>query len=52
MIITLMQAHHCTLPDHAASIKRYFSPALTCSTDRLKSQEPESCKTENWQPSQ
>jgi hypothetical protein len=52
MIITLMEARHCALPDHAPSIKRYFSPALTCSTDRLKTSQPESCKMENWQPSE
>lgn len=52
MIITLMQARHCTPPDHAPSIKRYFSPALTCSTDRLKAEDPASCKMDNWQATQ
>jgi len=50
IMVTLMEAHHCALPDHAPSITRYFSPALTCSTDRLKTEQPESCKMENWQP--
>jgi hypothetical protein len=52
MAVELMEAHHCALPDHVASVKRYFSPALTCSTDRLKTEQPDSCKMESWQPSQ
>jgi hypothetical protein len=51
IIITLMQANRCPLPDHAPSIKRYLSAALACGTARLKggSDVPE-CKMEAWQP--
>lgn len=51
IVLTLMQASRCPLPDHAPSIKRYFSAALACSTARLKSSSdvPE-CKMETWQP--
>jgi hypothetical protein len=48
MALTLMQAHHCTLPDHAPSVIRYLSSALTCTTDRLKTSQPDSCKMEDW----
>ena len=52
MMLTLMQAHHCALPDHAPSEATYLSNALTCTTDRLKgTSDPASCKFENWQPS-
>jgi hypothetical protein len=51
MVLTLMQAHHCSLPDHAPSMVRYLSAALSCATDRLKStSESASCKMETWQP--
>jgi hypothetical protein len=51
MIITLMQANKCALPDHAPSLKRYLSAALTCATERLKSgPEAPACKMETWQP--
>lgn len=50
IVVTLLQANRCSLPDHAPSMARYFSPALTCSTDQLKTPQPESCKMENWQP--
>ncbi|HEU0099436.1 MAG TPA: hypothetical protein VFQ67_11760 [Allosphingosinicella sp.] len=52
IILTLMQANRCTLPDHAPSIKRYLSAALACGTARLKggAEVPE-CKMEAWQPS-
>lgn len=51
IILTLMQASRCPLPDHAPSIKRYLSAALACSTARLKggSDVPE-CKMESWTP--
>jgi hypothetical protein len=51
MMLTLMQAHHCSLPDHAPSHARYMSNALTCATDMLRSggEVPPSCKTETWQ---
>lgn len=51
MTLTLMEANHCALPDHAPSSIRYLSSALTCATDRLKSpigSETPSCKMENW----
>jgi hypothetical protein len=52
MMLTLMQAHHCQLPDHAPSDARYMSNALTCSTDLLRSgADAPSCKMDTWQPS-
>jgi hypothetical protein len=52
MMLTLMQAHHCQMPDHAPSDGRYMSNALTCSTDLLRSgADAPSCKMETWQPS-
>jgi hypothetical protein len=51
IVISLMQAHHCTLPDHAPTMGTYISDALTCATDRLKgTADAPSCKMENWQP--
>jgi hypothetical protein len=51
LIITLMQANHCALPDHAASDVTYLVPAMTCKTDQMKgTASPPSCKIENWQP--
>jgi hypothetical protein len=51
IILTLMQANRCPLPDHAPSLKRYVSAALACSTARLKSSsEAPECKMESWQP--
>jgi hypothetical protein len=51
IILTLMQANRCPLPDHAPSLKRYLSAALACSTARLKSSsEAAECKMETWQP--
>jgi len=51
IVISLMQAHHCTLPDHAPTMGTYISDALTCATDRLKgSADAPSCKMENWRP--
>lgn len=53
LIVTLMQANHCALPNHAVASTTYMMPAMTCRTDRLKSNDattPESCKMENWQP--
>ncbi|MBA3942140.1 MAG: hypothetical protein C0520_13100 [Sphingopyxis sp.] len=51
IVVTLMQANRCALPDHAPSIKRYLGAALTCSTDRLKGgADVPSCKMESWQP--
>ena len=51
IILTLMQTNRCPLPDHAPSIKRYFSAALACSTARLKSSsEAPECQMESWQP--
>ena len=50
MMLTLMQAHHCPMPDHAPSDTRYMSDALTCATDMLRSgAEAPSCKTDTWQ---
>jgi hypothetical protein len=50
IIVTLMQTHHCAMPDHAPNVIRYLSEALTCSTDRLKgTQDPPSFKTDSWQ---
>lgn len=50
MMLTLMEAHHCPLPDHAPSETRYMSNALTCSTDILRSgADAPSCKTDTWQ---
>ncbi|MGN6495938.1 MAG: hypothetical protein ACTHK5_01155 [Tsuneonella sp.] len=48
--LVLMQASHCTLPDHAPSIKRYLTEALTCSTDRLKAggADAPSCDMKKW----
>jgi len=52
MTLTLMQAHHCSMPDYEPSVARYMSPALTCATDMLKSgADAASCKMESWQPS-
>ena len=51
MMLTLMEAHHCTLPDHAPSAARYLSSALTCAKDRLKGAlgaETPSCKMQDW----
>lgn len=50
--VSLMEAHHCSMPDHAPSTARYLSPALTCATDRLKNGSPDtpSCKMDTWQP--
>jgi hypothetical protein len=51
IIVTLLQANKCALPDYAPSIKRYVSAALTCSTDRLQAgSDAPSCKMDNWQP--
>jgi hypothetical protein len=51
IVISLMQAHHCTLPDHAPTMGTYISNALTCATDRLKgTADAPSCKMESWQP--
>jgi len=51
IILTLMQANRCPLPDHAPSLKRYVTAALACSTARLKgSSEAPECKMETWQP--
>jgi hypothetical protein len=51
MVLTLMQAHHCSLPDHSPSAIRYLSPALSCATDRLKGvSQPPSCDQSTWQP--
>jgi hypothetical protein len=50
MMLTLMQAHHCEMPDHAPSEMRYMSNALTCATDMLRSgADAPSCKTGTWQ---
>jgi hypothetical protein len=50
IILSLMQANHCALPDHAPSIGRYLSAALACSTARLKGgADPAECKMETWQ---
>jgi hypothetical protein len=50
MMLTLMQAHHCQMPDHAPSDMRYMSNALTCATDMLRSgADAPSCKTDTWQ---
>jgi hypothetical protein len=47
--LALMQASRCTLPDHAPSIKKYISEALTCSSDRLKfGNNAPSCEMKNW----
>ena len=47
--LTLMQANRCSLPDHAPSIKKYVSEALTCSTDRLKAgADAPSCDMKTW----
>jgi hypothetical protein len=52
MTLTLMQAHHCAMPDHASSDSRYISAALNCATDMLKSSaDAPSCKMDTWQPS-
>lgn len=52
MMLTLMAAHHCSMPDHAPSDARYMTPALTCATDMIKTgADAPSCKTDNWQPS-
>lgn len=52
MVLTLMQAHHCSLPDHSPSVARYLAPALTCATDRLKgTAEPPSCDESTWKSS-
>jgi hypothetical protein len=49
IIITLMQANKCALPDHAPSIKKYLSAALACSTARLKSgADASECKLQDW----
>ena len=51
MVLTLMQAHHCALPDHSPSMATYLSPALSCVTDRLKgTSEPPTCNQATWQP--
>lgn len=51
MILTLMQAHHCAMPNHAPSMATYISSALTCATDRLKGvSDAPSCKMDTWQP--
>lgn len=51
IMVTLMEAHHCALPDHAPSPVRYLSAALSCATDRLKSGvDAPACKMETWQP--
>jgi hypothetical protein len=53
MMLTLMEARHCALPDHAPSYLRYLSPALSCAKDRITSaigDETPSCKMESWQP--
>lgn len=50
--VNLMEEHHCaSLPDHAPSIARYMSNALSCKTDRLKSGDSSdvpSCKMDTW----
>jgi len=52
LVITLLQASHCALPDHAASEMTYLLPAMTCRADRLKAgPDAPSCKMETWQPS-
>lgn len=51
LIVTLMQANHCALPDHAASELTYMLPAMTCKTDEMKgTASPPSCKMQDWQP--
>lgn len=51
LIVTLMQANHCTLPNHAASEMTYLLPAMTCKTDEMKgTASPPSCKMQDWQP--
>jgi hypothetical protein len=51
VIISLMQANKCGLPDHAPTSITYLSAALTCRADRMKSSDAPSCKMEDWQAS-
>jgi hypothetical protein len=51
--LDLMRDNHCPLPKTTPSYIWYLSPALTCSTDKLKgvgNGAPPSCDHSTWKP--
>lgn len=49
-MLTLMQMNNCPPVARVVSGTPYMLNALSCSTDRLRSSNPDSCNRKNWKP--